>query len=448
VNHFFSSGQAAPLLSRRDALRRSGVVAAAALTTLATSGCRPAAETAPPPETTTSTVPLRVLLVGAGVSADALTRAWSAFDPSPIKIQIVDVARNDARSLSDALLTRADKTDVLIYPLCAAAELVKHQHLISLDLDSFLSAETNDIELPPAIRVAATHFAEQNIGIPLGGAVPAVFSVDELEPLGSWQVYDALVAETWGGAAGEPTAAGWAGEMFLQRAMAVSSEGWLFDSDSFDPLVTTPPYLQTLTQMAETHARYKTPRMSPQAIWTGLQDGTLRGGITVPSTSAEAFPDVRVLSMPGEGEVQRLLLDGFTPLAGISNACRQSAFARRFLNWLSTDDGSRAASGSVSGVKQVFTPMQFAADTAGSLSPYDVWLHSQWQTPLTLPCLQILNSGGYYTVLDHAIGEVLDNRSDAQTALQHVAQAWQELTEAIGRKSQLRTWNQAQGRRG
>ncbi len=434
--------------------RRAVLTQGLALTGAVFAGCthepQPAASIV---ESSNSRVPLRVLLVGDSASADSLQRAWSATDDAELAIDAIAIARSESKRLREEAMSRASKSDVLIFPLLLAGDLFTEQQIIELDLNSLTGAGQSERDggasaMPPALRTGLARFADQTVALPLGGIIPAVFSVDPIEPAKTWSDYDALVAGTWRGAASEPTSPGWAGAMYLWRAMSAAREGWLFDRDSFDPLVATEPYMETLEQMIQTHSRYAAPRQRPGEIWDSLQQGTMRGGITFPSGDTDAFPDIQVFDMPSGDSIQRVLFDPLTPIASISAACRQSALAKRFLAWLANSEGNTAIGRSISGVKQVLSPVQSEAESSSERSPYARWLQQVWKTPLSSPGLQLIRGGEYYQILDREIGKALDAESKPAESLRSVAAQWRALSKQVGVDTQLRVWHQSQGRRG
>ncbi len=443
------------MISRPSGLSRRELLAQGlSLTSLAMLGCSRETEPTPStPATSRSSVPLRVLIVSESESSQSLSRAWSASDDGELKLQSVTIPRSEAGRLSAEVAELAGKTDVLIYPLLLAGDLFHQSALVALDPESLDvrsddDSQDNVVRLATALKTGVSRFADQSIGLPLGGMIPALFTVDAIESPKTWEDYDAIVSGPLMGQASEPTAPGWAGAMFLWRSVSTARDGWLFDRESMKPLVATPSYVEALELMKQTHDRYASKRMSPESIWTNIQQGTLRGGITYPPPNIEAFPDIQVINMPSGNSIQRVLFDPFTPVASISAACRQSVYAKKFIAWLASADGASALNQCISGAKQVIKSEQSGVEATVSNSPYDSFLDEVWKTPLTSPGLQIIHGGAYYEALDTEIGKVLDKKSEPAEALEIVARKWAELTQTIGVKNQLRVWNQAQGRRG
>ncbi len=441
-------------LTRREVLAQGLSLTGASLTGLAMLGCnRETVPVAPTPPASRPSVPLRVLIVSDSSSSESLTRAWSASNDGELKIQSVTVSRSEAGQLQQDIANLAGKADVFIYPLLLAGDLFAQSALVALDPETLeVRADDNSTgavaRLEPALKNGIAKFADQSIGLPLGGVIPALFTVDAIESPKTWEQYDALVSDSLMGQASEPTAPGWAGAMFLWRCLSAAREGWLFDRESMEPLIATESYVEALELMSRTHDRCPSKRLTPELIWTQMQQGVLRGGITFPPPNMDAFPDVQVVKMPGGESIQRVLFDPFTPVASISAACRQSVYAKTFIAWLASADGASALNQCLNGTKQVVKSEQSGVEVSVSNSPYDSVLNEVWKTPLTSPGLQIIQGGAYYEVLDTEIGKALEKKSAPAEALKTVAGKWAELTKTIGVKDQLRVWNQAQGRRG
>ena len=85
---------------------------------------------------------------------------------------------------------------------------------------------------------------------------------------------------------------------------------------------------------------------------------------------------------------------------------------------------------------------------SGGTPSYDRWLADRLASPVTLPTLQIQDSGFYYQALDDQIGRVLQGDAEPAAALAEVARQWQAKTKEIGVDEQLRAWRRAKGMRG
>jgi hypothetical protein len=264
--------------------------------------------------------------------------------------------------------------------------------------------------------------------------------------LQTWQAYHDLVVDGWAGQAGEPTAPGWAGAMFLWRVL--DEKSWLFDRESLQPLIASEAYVQSLDLMVRTHDRYQTRWQTPQQVWSGVTSGTLRGGIGFPLVRRESAGELLIHNLPGGGELGRVLLDPFSTVISLSAQCRQSTAAKRFIQWISGGEGSGAVRQQVWGLTDVRSEAaeegrQSSRDASDS--GYDRWLADRLSSPVTVPGLQLLRAGEYYAALDGQVGRALGGEASAADALAEAARQWQDITSRVGVDQQKRAWRRAQG---
>ncbi|MEM8666663.1 MAG: hypothetical protein AAGG48_04060 [Planctomycetota bacterium] len=435
--------------------RRRMLLGTTALAGTAVVGCGDSAESESNSEPTAPkrTVPLRVLLAGSDQDAEAIRRGWGAVSEQPLAIEPVTLSHGSINEVASEFLDAALKCDVLIYPLIMLAELDASDCITSLS-DEEMSEDRAKGELHASLRSGAASYSGKNIGIPLGAPLPALISGQDLPEgvLGdslNWKTYDELVSNNWQGKACEPTAPGWAAAMFLWRASGIPA--WLFDRETFEPLIATAPYVQVLRQMRTTYDRYSLKDQDPNAIWTAVSNGDLNGGIGFPTIrgSAESEPSV-IQTLPGTVKNARLLLGPFSKIVSLSINCRQSLAAKQFIQWISSGEGSAATRSQVAGMTNTRIQMSQndSSSGAGNTPAYDRWLADRLSTPVTLPNVNIRQGTFYYQVLDEKVRSVLQGSSDPTTALKEVADIWSDKTREIGRDAQLRSWRRNQGMRG
>ncbi|MDF1839865.1 MAG: hypothetical protein P1U77_00420 [Rubripirellula sp.] len=438
-----------PLLDRRRMLLGTSAMIGAAV-----AGCGAPEEQKPAsPRPESRNVPLRILLTGSARDAETMERGWGAIADHSLAIEAIDSTRDDAQALSEQVLSQAQKCDVLIYPLMLASDLEASESITALSDAEVKQCDTGG-ELYATLRAGAAIYSGKNIGIPLGASQPAIIAYDELPDFGreqslDWESYDDLVKNHWSGSAGEPTAPGYAGAMFLWRA--ASNTPWLFERETCEPLIDTEPYVETLTQMLTTHTTYKAKLETPEAIWDAVTEGKLQGGIGFPLIRSEANGEPAVIrNLPGVNNISRVLLDAFSPVASLSINCRQSTLAKQFIQWISGGEGSAATRNQISGMTNIRAQVNQNDTSAnsGSTPGYDRWLAEQLTAPVNLPTLQIRQGGFYYQVLDQQIRRTLQGEATPKEALAEVAAQWRAKNQEIGTDAQLRAWRRAQGMRG
>ncbi|MGI9474321.1 MAG: hypothetical protein ACR2NZ_22460, partial [Rubripirellula sp.] len=335
----------------------------------------------------------------------------------------------------------ARKADVMIYPLLLVGTASQNQLVVEISDDALTTIDSENGTLFPAARNAGARFAGKTFALPLGCSLPALISAETLETPESWAAYDQVVADQWKGAAAEPTAKGWAGAMFLWRAM--DARKWLFSRDGLEPLVASEPYVAALTQMVQTHDRYEQKHQTPGQIWKAVASGELKGGIGLPEPRSAATGEIQVFDLPGASELSKVLLDPFSPVLSLSANCRQTAVAKRFMDWMSGGEGSQNVRMQVPAMNE----LRGKAPASGDAALYDQWLATRLQSPLTVPTLQLLRGADYYAVLDEQVLRALDGVATPADALKEVSEAWQRLNEEVGIEAQGQSWRRAQGMR-
>ncbi len=414
----------------------------------AVSGCGRKPEIAVEPQAERRDVPLRIAMIGSEDDAAAIRRGWSAVTDQPLGIQPIELNRADVGSLLEVVRAAAKNSDVVMYPLALIAQLTVEKLIVSISKDDFEQIEESAGKLLPGVGNGVARYGGEYFALPLGAAIPALLSTEEIGEVASWEDYDRLVDQQWGSMAGEPSAPGWAGAMFLRRAVEIPS--WLFRREDLTPVVDTEPYIDALQLMARTHARYNSKAQTPGQVWDGIKAGELKGGMGFPGGQNDSEVEIYVHNPPGVDELSKVLLDPFALVVSLSSKCRQSVVAKRFMGWISGGEASESVRRQVSGmtvVRAVPASSAHGNSAQGVKNRYDGWLTSRLQSPVALPTLQILSAGTYYQALDQQVLRCLQGEANAQEALGEVARQWQAITDKVGREQQLRAWRCAQGMR-
>lgn len=400
-------------------------------------------------------VPIQFVLVGTEDDAEIIRRAWLSIDEQPLDMTIISADRSNGKTWIERLRNAAMSCDVIVYPMMAVAELTEAEAIVPIDEKTFEEMQEQYGPFFSAPRNGAARFGGEHVALPLGAALPAVLSSRSIPPLANWSDYDCWVAEELAGKAAEPLAVGWAGAMFLWRAVSSIEQGWLFTRDDFTPLVNSEPYVAVLKQMQQTASRYDSASMSPAEVWNALQRGEILGGIGYPAGTGGAWneasqekTEVAVGDLPGDPKRRQILLDPFSPIASISSHCRQTSASKRLINWMSGGEGSQLIRRQVDS----FTPVR--SERASLLvaenkaeNPYEQWLGSQLRMAMTATSLQLFAADEYYAVLDQQIVACIAGEATPDEALSEVAQKWQAITERIGTEKQKTAWRRSQGLR-
>lgn len=376
--------------------------------------------------------------MGDDAVADIIRRGWESVSDQGVKIEVIPIDRGAPDAGISRLIEVAKKSDVLAAPLASLADLVAEKSIVPMagqEVDLLLD------QLYPALRNGAARYAAQPYAVPIASALPAILSQQTLGPMESWSQYDTWVKDEAKGAAGEPTAGGWAATMLMWR-VAGTTPRWLFDRENFEPQIADQPYVVALEQMVQTTSRYASARQTPEQIWQGVTTSTLLGGIGFPATANDVGSDVMVSDLPSGGEVSKVLFDPLSLVMVLSANCRQTGVSKTFVNWISGGSGSQSTRQQIA----VQTPVR--ADSEERISgAYSVWLADRLQSPLTLAPMQVLSAGKYYQALNEQVERCLDGKSQPRESLAEVASVWRSITKEIGVDKQLRAWRRAQGMR-
>ncbi len=433
--------------NRREAMFGS----AAGLASLSCFGCgkkpEPVATTAGP---TRTDVPLRIGLLCDQDEADVVERGWTSVSEQPVRISAIPPNRLFGSELISQLVQAAKRNDVLSVPLMAIPELVSLSSIVVLSGDNMSEAVS---DLFPALRSGVARYASETYALPIKSSLPAVFAVGSDspdEPGLTWNEYHRWVDSQWNGQCGEPIAGGWAGTMFLWRAVG-RSERSLFSRENLQPLIEESSFVDALSLMKKTVDCYEHSRQTPLEIWQRLCDGGCRGGITFPHTEdtedQSSEREFSVIELPNDGDAEsslgKRIFDPWLPVAVMSADCRQSDASKLFLDWISGAEGSRSA-------RQKIAPSSpvRVSDRDTPRNDYSTWLASQLQSPLTTPTLELLSAGKYYDALELNVMRCLDGKESPVNALAEVAAAWRDITQQVGVEKQLEAWRRAHGMSG
>ena len=404
-------------------------------------GCSKTEPVAAPATRSNTVVPLRVLLVGEKGDKDFVSRGWQAVSEQELEVDVLPLERADPSGIGDAFLAAVKKADVVIYPLALVGEVARSEAVVEMTPDQVKRIESEVGSLLPTARNGAARYGGSTYALPLGCALPALIAQSKHEPLGSWEDYDALVQGEWEGMAAEPTAAGWAGTMFLWRSRG--AKNWLFERKDLAPLIHTEPYVNSLELMLKTNSRYVEKDQTPEQIWARVGEGKLRGGIGFPERRSGPGVDMQLSVLPGTATLSKVVLDPFAPVVSLPANCRQTGASKRFIEWICGGEGSRSVRRQVAGMNDLRDGVSWGGDSA----LYDRWLAEQLQAPLIAPCPQLNDAMDYLMVLDQQIRRALVGDAAPQEALDVVAEKWTDLTSSSGVDEQIRAWRMAQGMR-
>lgn len=451
--------------TRRSALRTLGAGSLAAMCWSSLAGCKQDGSSEAQPENKPQSVsefPLNVLLVGTSDEADAISDAFALISEQPLKLQVVDPQQ------SVQAIERLTACDVAILPqslLGAAAE----QDLLVPRSDDWVSELNLKYGTPFQLPASALgRWGADVLGIAVGAKLPARLAADPESDCQTWQDYQQWV-QTLGGKAAEALMPGWAGWSFLNRCASSVTGAWLFESSELAPALTNDEHVAVLQQLCESAASYDDHQLTPGQIATQIRQGKLLGGIGMltadaastdsEDAAAQARIELSVFDLPagvaatkedGPGDQSEAafkpLLGPNVPLACLTTGCRQNEVATAFIGWLSSNQDTQAMHRRC---QYLSVTRSNSPEEAGlqplTQAPYERWLQTKLRLRSARVPMNLPGADDYYQALDQAVGKAIAGELSAAAAMNQAAQAWDAITESIGRDQQKRAWKMARG---
>lgn len=419
------------------------------------------AEQAPP----VSTTPLRVVLAGPDSLATQLRASWAAVSEQPLELRL---------SSDDSLLAAVEEADVVIFPSQQMGNLQAAGALTALPDVALAKGALDRESVLAALRIDHMRWGSETYAVPLGAPLPAVWAGEQVElPEDAetrgltWPAYAGLLAELPKGRAAEPLAEGWAAYALLSRAASQTAGAWLFDRQTLEPQITDPPYVRALEQLVRDAEQYPDALLTPGEIWQRLAAGELQLAIGWPMSLQSPAPELsarlaalRMLGYPSGAEVYlgswqasldapvRVTLPSRSLVAALSSTCRQTTIARTLLNHLAESEPR----GQLQDNADVIWPLRISAGSNDGLSVplrsrYDALVRARLAGGQIRPSLRLPGAERYLAALDQEVRRAIGKEREAAEALREAAQQWEAITDAMGRRKQVRAWRQSQGMR-
>ncbi|MCA9123841.1 MAG: extracellular solute-binding protein [Planctomycetaceae bacterium] len=444
----------------------------------------------------TANLPLRVLVIDDEPLAEAIKLAWDSRVDESTKVS----------HLSEAELCTGESqrlnADVIIYPSYLIGELAERELIEPLDHNDAADPVFDRQGLFELIRLHEIVWGDKVYAVPLGSPQfmllyrKDLFAKLEIEPPTTWEQYQVLaerLAEpsvgaevgvqseaVWRGAV-EPSAPMWAGTMFLARAAAYARHrnqySALFDFNTMDPLIATPPFERALNEMTALAAAQRQEPVSPDDALRKFLSGECAMAISWPHRTSENLSAdssigeerIGIAELPGSSEVynhgtgsweQRadtesshaslLAFDG--RLGSVTKACRRKKHAFGMLFMISgTDLGSTISSASAhtalyreSHLRQAHAWVEPMLDGSAARQ-YGEVIQSALNRPIWIDAIRVPGRSAYLEALDKAIVSALDQTATATAALQSATSEWNKVTNSKGRDSQQRAYMRSLG---
>ncbi len=410
-------------------------------------------------------IPLRVAVCGNQRWSETLKTAWSSVAEQPLQIDLIDASSISAEQWQAEAVKAISACDVAVVPAGLLPALDDAQGLMPLN-DGLLGEQgVNAAAFYPVLREGLMKYGGRTMAVPLGAVQPVLVTRMETEIAGietpqDWESYIEVAKKLPSGQVAEPLGGGAAAQMFLWRANSSNPPVWLFDRQSFAPVIDTQPYVDVLETMKRCVDLYGSARLTAGDVWSQLATGKLRLAIGWPAAHSDteriqAAVDCEFAPLPKANMSEPLPLQtlaGYeSPIAVVSSHCRQSAAAARFISWLTGGDGTSLIRDNITGITELRPSggqMQAKASAnAVTSTSYSAQLGTSLMSLSIRPPLQLLDYRKYADILDNAVLSYLNGKQTAQAAMTAAAKHWTELTDQIGIKPQSRAWRRAQGLR-
>lgn len=448
---------------------------------------------APAPPLADETPALRVMVVDDPALGAAIQREWLAYTES--SVEIVDV------SASQAAQAQQLPVDVVIYAPEFLGQFAATDLLLPLD-EGTLSAPAYDRDdVLPLLRSQETTWGRKILAAPLGSPQFVLFyradllKSQNLQPPRTWPEYSKLVAkfaekpagvseevQNWQATA-EPLAPGWGARLLLARAASSALHrdqlSPLWNLESLEPLVTSPPWVRALEALQADNRLSKTePKLpTPVDCYAQFLAGECAFAITWPLALPDAAAAAATLSseqigmalLPGSTDVFNPLTGKWedigadeslqVPLLGVSGrvasvtrASAQPRMANRLVAWLS-GPGMSGRIAPLSSATTVFRQTHFENEGTWQAAPelkkqlvtYGNLLNSVQSAPRRFSVPRIPGEHDYLASLDAAVLSAVRQEQTAEESLRTAAAKWQEVTKARGVTTQQRELRRSLG---
>lgn len=464
-------------------------------------GCDPSLS---PPDKGSATGPeekpkLRVLVIDDVDLAGAIREQWQV---RAVEDEL-DVQTANSKELPTAKRLSAD---VVVFPARWMGELAERELIQPIPetmLPGAAEADQSSLqlrinELLPTVRHCDVSWGRKPYAVTLGSPQlvllyrPDIFAKLELSPPATWEDYQAALAkladrtalgdlapaegQVWH-AALEPTADGWAGTSLLARAAsALRVEGQqyaLFDVERMSARISSPPLVMAAREMAAAAkvSGVADRRLTPEQVRAAFFAGECGMAITWPSGPGAAAAKVPVAfaELPGRSESfsfktnewskkakdadMRTSLCGVAGrMAAVTREARRSRAAFALLEWLGSDEASRALGAAnpqttLSTRSQLTNPTPWMGEGVPSeaAASYAQVAEAAFSRSLWMPVVRLPGVDAYHAALDVAVMQTLADPDQAEASLATAAQAWDEITKRHDLARQRRAYQRSLG---
>lgn len=468
--------------------------------TLAACGCPGPRQSPPAPTVAQPANPLQLIVVDDPALAEAIQQQWKARAEGELEVRNLE-----STELFDPRRERL-AADAVIYPSGLIGELAERGWIMPVPADAMDSPEFARRDIFDHLRQHEIVWGEQVYAVPLGSpTLTLIYRPDMLEKLGvkppeSWQQYgelcerlsksrELLVGSDGSGdwhAVAEPLGPGWASQVLLARAAAYARHrsyfATLFDLQSMDPLIASPPFVKALEELVAA-AKFGDPdstKLAPADVRKLLVSGRCAMGLTWPS-AVEASADEGTVNSPRPGILAAAELPASTQayhvgdsqwqarestetghvtllsvsgrLGSVVKGSARSSAAASLLARLSSAEWSKDISprspattlyrSSQIPYARTWTGESFSTEAAAA---YGELVRQSLHQTLTLDSVRLPGRARYLAALDEAVHAAIRGDRLPAECLTEAANQWRKVTQDLGVESQRRAYWRSLGK--
>ena len=435
--------------------------------------------------------PLQVVVVDDEAFSKVVQREWIAQNEYEIAIRDDSEADFLKRLRDDPASLHAD---VIIGPSRLLGELAETQLLRALPphLTSTSTAEAvaayNLGDVYRAVARKEMRWEQRQLAVSLGAPIPLLLVRSDLvsQVPQTWAELEAFVRGPGQQlpegvrALAEPNADGWAARMFLSRSASYlyqdSRVSEFFDYSNMQPRITLEPCVRALQEMVAVYDP-KNQHLDARETYKSFLSGDVAIALTWPHRTedeqAESVPPsfpITIQELPGSTDeydfrqrrwqalrdpesVRRIVVLGHEGRMGV--ICRRGrnfSLAGVFLGWLgSAEQGPRVCARSRSSAPIRKSQRSDGAAWCGNqLTPqtaaqYAECLDSSLGRPAAFVSLRLPAQDRYMQVLNDAVNRALRGEVKPDVALQRASEAWEDITNELGRMEQIEAYRHSLG---
>lgn len=432
--------------------------------------------------------PLKVVVLDTPEVSQAIRREWTA--QSDHEVTVMDDSEAEfLNRLRSTKSTKSIEADVIVFPSPLLGELVERQVLRTLP--SALTSTSSEE------AVSGYHLADvfkgvvrkemrwdgRQMAVTLGSPVPLLLVREDLvsQVPQTWAELQDYLANSPEFPAGvrplaEPLGPGWAARMFLTRAASYLYEqsrvSEFFDYSNMRPRITLEPCQRALREMVAAYDPAN-EAMDPAGAYEAWIQGKAAMALAWPDPLDQGQPpefpialhplpgasqvyDVRKQQwedLPEQQGVRRIFVLGHSGrLAAIVRRGKNVQLASLFLGWI----GGREQAFEVASRSQSSAPFRKShrgrerAWCGGSLTvshgdQYGENLQSALSSLESMSSIRVPGYDRYLDALDREVRAALHGEKAVAQALESASQAWEVITEEIGREQQTQAYRRSLG---